>query len=106
ANPRRRPCLDPTADFLSTAPEFRDEYPSEQADRDAEASLGPSAVNRSWRPTPGSAVRPRVLFGFGLLLGLAFAWRLGANALPLGSNEPGSKEARCLNRCRSALAPS
>ncbi|TPI23475.1 hypothetical protein FJW08_30705 [Mesorhizobium sp. B3-2-1] len=47
-------------------------------------------------------MRPRVLFGFGLLLGLAFAWTLGANALPLGSNESGSKEARCLNRCSSA----
>jgi hypothetical protein len=31
--------LDSTADFLSTRREFRDEYPSEQADRDAEASL-------------------------------------------------------------------
>ena len=36
----------------------------------------------------------------------AFAWRPGANALPLGSNEPRSKEARCLNPFRSALAPS
>jgi hypothetical protein len=31
--------LDSAADFLSTRREFRDEYPSEQADRDAEASL-------------------------------------------------------------------
>ena len=61
--------LDSAPDFLSTAPEIRDEYPSEQADQDAEASLRPSAVNRSWRPTPGSAERPRVLFGFGALLG-------------------------------------
>ncbi len=33
------PHLDSAADFLSTRREFRDEYPSEQADRDAEASL-------------------------------------------------------------------
>ncbi|WP_214477471.1 hypothetical protein, partial [Mesorhizobium sp. dw_380] len=31
--------LDSTRDFLSTRPEFRDEYPSEQADQDAETSL-------------------------------------------------------------------
>ncbi|WP_245482785.1 CPBP family intramembrane glutamic endopeptidase [Mesorhizobium sp. M7A.F.Ca.ET.027.03.2.1] len=34
-----RPCLDSASDFLSTRPEFRDEYPSEQADQDAETSL-------------------------------------------------------------------
>jgi len=34
-----RPDLDSAADFLSTRLEFRDEYPSEQADQDAEASL-------------------------------------------------------------------
>jgi hypothetical protein len=33
------PDLDSAADFLSTRPEFRDEYTSEQADQDAEASL-------------------------------------------------------------------
>lgn len=33
------PRLDSATDFLSTRREFRDEYPSEQADRDAEASL-------------------------------------------------------------------
>lgn len=33
------PCLDSTPVFLSTRPEFRDEYPSEQADQDAEPSL-------------------------------------------------------------------
>jgi len=35
-----RLCLDSSADFLSTRPEFRDEYPSEQADQDAEALWG------------------------------------------------------------------
>jgi len=35
------PDLDSVPDFLSTAPEFRDEYPSEQADQDAKASLRP-----------------------------------------------------------------
>jgi hypothetical protein len=33
------PRLDSSADFLSTRREFRDEYPSEQADQDAEAFL-------------------------------------------------------------------
>ncbi|PAQ02227.1 hypothetical protein CIT25_12650 [Mesorhizobium mediterraneum] len=33
------PRLDSAPDFLSTRREFRDEYPSEQADRDAETSL-------------------------------------------------------------------
>ncbi|TRC96345.1 hypothetical protein FJV76_07740 [Mesorhizobium sp. WSM4303] len=69
------------------------------------------AVNRSWRPTPGSAERPRVLFGFALARAFvwtsSFVWTLGANALPLGSNpEPRSKDDRCLNHFRSALAPS
>jgi hypothetical protein len=36
---------------------------SEQADRDARR-LNANGLNRSRRPTPGSAMRPRVLFGF------------------------------------------
>src|SRR5207244_9054784 len=82
------------------AHEFRDEYLCAKADQDAEALRGKSCkpileANTRQRDAPPGA--------FWLC---AFAWRPGANALPLGSNEPRSKEARCLNPFRSALAPS
>lgn len=73
-----------------------------KADRDV-ASAARCAPDRSRRPTPGSAARPRVLFGFGPSRS-GFAWMIGAGALLLGSDHSGSKEVACSNRCKSDLA--